>query len=178
MRDVCEPPTSSDLETSALIQGLGSHDPTERERLRKLIIERGHGAVIPLLHALKSSSETMCWEAVKALAEIRDPAAANALAEALDHDQQSVRWVAAEGLVALGPEGLKQALVALLTRARSNWVRDGAHHVISHFAHQMRWKFLLPMLKQFDGYQPAVTLPPAALRALHVLQDRTVVRTE
>ena len=158
-----------------LVETLGSTSPTERERARKRLVAAGHVAVIPLLHQLKVPSDRMCWEAAKALSAIKDPASATALAETLDHTSHDVRWLAAEGLIALGSEGLKQTLVALLTKAKSNEVREGAHHVISHFAHRMSGKFLIPLLKRFDDFEPAVMVPPAALDALHELQNRTVI---
>lgn len=166
--------TLSTSEILKLVETLGSTSPIERERARKRLVAAGHEAVIPLLHKLKAPSEHVCWEAAKALSEIKDPASANALAETLDHASHDVRWLAAEGLIAVGSEGLKQTLIALLTKADSNGVRKGAHHVISHFAHRMSGEFLLPLLKLFDDFEPAVIVPLAALDALHKLQNRTM----
>ena len=165
-------------EILTLVETLGSTSPTEREHARKSLVAAGHEAVIPLLHKLKAPSDHVCWEAAKALSEIKDPASANALAETLDHASHDVRWLAAEGLIAIGSEGLKQTLVALLTKAKFNGVREGAHQVISHFAHRMSGKFLMPLLKRFDGFEPAVMVPPAALDALHELQNRSVTSRE
>ena len=158
----------------SLVETLGSTSPTERERARKRLVATGHEAVIPLLHKLKAPSDHVCWEVAKALSEIKDPASANALADTLEHANHDVRWLVAEGLIAVGSEGLKQTLIALLTKANSNAVREGAHHVISHFAHRVSGKFLVPLLKRFDDFEPAVMVPPAALDALHELLDRTV----
>lgn len=166
--------SESEIDVFPLVQKLGSVDPIECLESRESLVAIGHRALIPLLHALRHLSPPACWEATKVLATLKDPAAANALADALDHDHQGVRWLAAEGLIALGKEGLKQTLVTLLTKAHSNWVREGAHHVIRHFAHRISGRFLLPLLDLFDGFEPAVTLPLAALEALHELRDREV----
>ena len=163
--------TQPTKEILTLVETLASASPTERERARKRLVATGHEAVIPLLHKLNAKSDHVCWEAAKALSEIKDPASANALAETLDHANHDVRWLAAEGLIAIGSEGLKQTLVALLTKAKSNGVREGAHHVISHFAHRMSGKYLLPLLKRFDDFEPAVMVPLGALDALHEMQN-------
>jgi hypothetical protein len=59
------------------------------------------------------------WEAAKALSEIADPLAATALVNALEDDDADIRWVASEGLTALGRDGLEPLLAALLERAGS-----------------------------------------------------------
>ncbi len=165
-------------EISAFVKDLHSKDPMKRKRARENLVAAGQNAVIPLLHKLKDPDGQVSWEAAKALVAIKDPASATALAEALDHDDHDVRWLAAEGLVRIGSEGLKEALVALLTHSQSNYVRAGAHHVISHFAHRMSGEYLKPLLILFDGFEPAVTVPPAALNALHELQHRTTTRSK
>ncbi len=167
-------PATDDIES--LIKSLGSASPAARMRARKRLVAAGHAVVIPLLHKLKARSDQMCWEAAKALSEIKDAASADALAETLDHANHDVRWLAAEGLIAIGQEGLKQTLMALLTRAKSICVREGAHHVISHFAHRMSGNYLIPVLRDLENFEPAVLAPPAALDALHEMQNRKAAR--
>lgn len=170
-----ESPSTEALGCGAPIASLDSSDPTKRERARRELEQMGSAAVIPLIDALKCTSSRVCWEAAKALAAIKDPAAANALADALDHDDHSVRWTAADALIALGAEGLKQTLVTLLTNARSYPLREAARHVISHFAHRFSGESLRPLLARFNAYEPAVALPPAALRVLHEMERETEI---
>jgi len=153
------------------IDRLGSNNPTERERARNGLVKVGHDAVIPLIHELTSASNRTCWEATKALKAIGDPAAATALAENLDHDASDVRWVTAEALIALGRQGLRQALVTLLTKSASSDLRRAARHVIWHFAHRPSGYLLRPLLARFNAFQPAVAVPPAALKALHEMEQ-------
>lgn len=98
-----------------LIADLTNSDLKQRLSAQYNLITRGHAAVPALLDALKDSSDPhMRSNAAHVLAVIADPAAAEGLATALDDDEDPVRWVAAEGLIALGPVGLAAALQALL----------------------------------------------------------------
>jgi HEAT repeat protein len=118
---------------------------------------------------LKEPSERTCWEAAKILGAIGDPAAADALAELLDHENHDIRWVAAESLIAIGREGLKQVLMLLLSKADSVAVQKGAHHVVSRFAREQPDESLNSLMASFDSFEPAVAIPYAAFRALHNL---------
>ena len=157
-------------EVVPLLKALENRDPVKRERARAALVALGHEAVIPLLRMLKSPKHHIRWEAAKTLSEIRDPSTATALAKELDHDDHDVRWMAAEALIALGNDGLKQTLAALLTDAESVRVRESAHHVLSHFASRKSKAYLKPVLAAYRGYEPAVTIPPAALKAYHALK--------
>ena len=172
MKNPLETGQSTPQDVNSLADALGSSDPAERERTREALVAAGHAAIIPLLIKLYSPIDHVCWEAAKALCAIKDPAAADALVEVLDHENDEVRWVAAQALIALGPEGLKQTLYALLTKAHSIDVRKGAHHVVAHFAQRMSGSFLKPLLASFGGFEPAVEIPLAALNALHELQQQ------
>ena len=154
------------------IEALHSDDPVMREKARNALITAGSVAVVPLLQRLKDPADHVCWEAAKALGAIGDPAASNALVELLDHPNHDVRWVAAEALIALGRDGLRQLLMALLTRANSIWLQKSAHHVLAQLADRKSGDFLKPLLEKFNAFEPAVAIPPAALRALHELQKQ------
>jgi HEAT repeat protein len=153
-----------------LIASLASNDPAVRQRSREALVHSSRAAVIPLIAELESPSSRVCWEAAKALGEIKDPAAATALAENLSHHNGDVRWATANALIALGAAGLKQTLTALLTKASSVHTRQAAQHVISHFAHLYLGEHLLPLLMKFHAYEPGVAIPPAALHVLHEME--------
>ena len=110
---------ATDTHIAQLIAALGSKDPHKRERSREALVSAGHAALIPLIEKLTSTDDQVCWEAAKALGEIKDPAAAKDLAETLDHNSGDVAGLPLESLIALGTEGLKQTLIVLLTKAGS-----------------------------------------------------------
>ncbi len=159
----------SSKSVAALIGALESRDTVQRIAARQGLQRMGKAAVVPLVQKLSDPHDLTVWEAAKALEAIADPAAAKALVEALDHGNPGVCWVAAEALVALDREGAQQVLMALLTHADSVWLRKGAHHVLSIYAQHHSAEFLRPLLALFGGFEPGVTIPPAALDALHEL---------
>jgi len=160
--------TAQSVERS--IAELGSQDLMTRQRARAGLVAIGREAVTPLIEELKSPASHVCWEAAKALGEIKDPSAAKPLVETLQHVDGDVRWVAAEALIALETSGLKATLSALLTKADSVPLQRGARHVISHFAHCKSGEFLKPLLARFRAFEPAVAIPPAAFNALNSME--------
>jgi len=160
------------LDVIASLEALRSDDPVIREKARNVLITAGSAAVVPLAQSLKDPADHVCWEAAKALGAIGDPAAASALVETLEHPNHDVRWVAAEALPALGRDGLKQVLMALLTKSGSSWVQKSAHHALAKLADHKSGYFLKPLLEKFDAFEPGVAIPPAALRALYKLEKQ------
>ena len=156
----------------ALIDELTGHDPVVREKAREALMAIGKPAVPPLIQLLAHSRPHVRWEAAKALCGIADPIAATALVNALDDVDSDVRWVAAEGLVALGREGLQPLLAALLERAQSSWFRQAAHHVCHTLAAKRKLgPILRPLLAAFGRYEPQVAVPLAAYTALSKLRE-------
>jgi hypothetical protein len=83
-----------------LIAKLDNRDGLIRQRARIALVRIGEPAVDPLIEVLNNRQGYAHWEAAKALSQIGRPKATQALVEALQDDQFSIRWLAAEGLVA------------------------------------------------------------------------------
>ena len=113
----------------SLLDGLASRDPVVREKARESLVVVGKPAVPWLIPLLSHRKLQIRWEAAKTLCDIADPIAATSLVNALDDSEGDVRWLAAEGLAALGLDGLQPLLAALIERAQSSWFCEGAHHV-------------------------------------------------
>ena len=112
---------------------LSNPSSVERRRARVALIELGDEAVPALIAALADASLIVRQEAVKALEAIGDDAAARALIKALQDQDASIRWLAAEALAHLGPVGLKPLLEALAHDSGLTWLREGAHHVLRFY---------------------------------------------
>ena len=108
-----------------LLSDLAGGNPVVRERARETLVAIGKPVVPALIQMLSYRRPLARWEAAKALCGIADPLAATALVNALDDEDDEVRWVAAEGVAALGGYGLAALLAELLERARSSWFRQG-----------------------------------------------------
>jgi HEAT repeat protein len=111
------------------------------------------------------------WEAAKALCGIADPIAASALVNALEDRDGDVRWLAAEGLAALGRDALQPLLAALLEGTKPSWLYEGAHHICHTLVTRKRLgPILRPLLAALKQSEPEVTVPPAAYTAMSRLR--------
>ena len=125
-----------------------------------------------LIRLLSHRKPHVRWEAAKALCGIADPIAASALVNALDDRDGDVRWLAAEGVAALGRDGLQPLLAALLQRAKSGWFCEGAHHVCHTLVKRKKLgPILRPVLAALEQSEPEVAVPPAAYTALSRLRE-------
>ena len=157
---------------SSLVAGLASPEPMVRTKARKVLVAIGKLAVPSLIPLLSHRKPHVRWEAAKALCGIADPIAAFALVNALDDRDGDVRWLAAEGVAALGQEGLQPLLAALLQRAESGWFREGAHHVCHTLIKRKKLgPILRPLLAALKQAEPEVAVPPAAYAALSELRE-------
>lgn len=155
----------------SLLDSLASRDPVVREKARESLVVVGNPAVPSLIPLLSHRKLHVRWEAAKTLCGIADPIAATALVNALDDSEGDVRWLAAEGLAALGCDGLQPLLAALLERAQSSWFCEGAHHVCHVWTKKKKVGTILrPVLAALEQAEPAMGVPPAAYIALSKLR--------
>ena len=156
----------------SLVTGLASPDPTVRTKARKALVAMGKLTVPSLIPLLSHRKPHVRWEAAKALCGIADPIAAFALVNAMDDRDGDVRWLAAEGVAALGRDGLQPLLAALLQRAQSSSFCEGAHHVCHTLVKRRKLgPILRPLLAALGQSEPEVAVPPAAYAALSKLRE-------
>lgn len=156
-----------------MIERLGSADAAERESARRVLIEQGTPAIGPLIDALSSAQTHIRWEAAKALEALAPPDATIALVSCLEDRDEGVRWVASEALAAIGRPAFAPLLQALVYSPKSEWLRQGAHHVLHH-ARLRSDPISAPLLAALESEEPELKVPPAAydgLRKLGVLKD-------
>lgn len=154
---------------NSLIVILGSKDGLARQRARHSLIAIGQPAVSALIEALTDPNGHRRWEAAKTLGQLRDPSAATALVRAMEDQDFGVRWLAAEGLIALGRAGLVPVLQALAKHSDSVWLREGAHHVCRMLLDQGLHDLVTPVLAALDGVEPVLEAPRAAQAVLKAL---------
>lgn len=153
----------SDIPT--LVAALASGNGMVREQARKSLIALGKPAVKPLAATLQSRDRQVRWEAAKALRCLCDPESASALVEALGDERIGVRWLAAEGLIALEHEGLGPLFAALLDAKNADRLGEGAHHVLHDLSKKLG-DWFLPVLHAIDDAEPSIAVPIAAFAAL------------
>jgi len=153
----------------SLVAALASPDRVTRQTARETLVAVGHPAVGPLIPLLDDRHDHVRWEAAKSLADLGDPAAAQALVQTLEDRDAGIRWLAAEGLIKMHRASLKPLFQALIERPDSPWLREGAHHVLHDLAKMGLAEGALPVLAALEGIEPSATVPSAARRALDTL---------
>ena len=157
---------------SSLIADLASPDAAVRMKAREAIVVIGKPVVPSLIRLLSHRKPHIRWEAAKALCSIADPLAASALVNAMDDRDGDVRWLAAEGVAALGRDGLQPLLAALLERAKSSCMCEGAHHICHTLVKRKKLgPILRPLLVALKEPEPEVAVPSAAYAALSKLRE-------
>jgi HEAT repeat protein len=158
-------------EIDSLIAELADDHGSARQGARESLVMIGKPAVAPLIAALQHPNWRIRWGAAKALGQIGDPAAADALVKMLEDERSGVRWLAAEGLIALECDGLATLLEALIHHSDSEWLREGAHHVIHSLTEQVPdlCHLLAPVSAALGDIEPVLEVPPAARTALDAL---------
>lgn len=149
-----------------LLSKLGNRRAADRQRAREDLVAIGEPAVPGLIGMLSSPARMERWEAAKALAEIAEPTSAAALVRSLEDDDGDVRWIAAEGLIALGRHALVPLLEALITRTGSPWILTGAHHILIELRKQKGLREVEPVLEALAGPAREVAAPVAAWHEL------------
>ncbi|HEX5621235.1 MAG TPA: HEAT repeat domain-containing protein [Solirubrobacteraceae bacterium] len=102
------------MSTPELIDRLASSDFNERAKALAALVQQGRAAAPALTQALAASDDGIRIQAARALAEIGDPATADALAAATGDANADVRAHAAVGLAHIGDDRALDALIATI----------------------------------------------------------------
>jgi HEAT repeat protein len=149
----------SPADIDALIADLTCDDVLKCQTARRTLVEMGSPAVAPFIKALSSPIHWVRWEAAKGLGEIGDPAAIDALVQAMEDLNFDVRWLAAEGLIRIGSDSVVPLLKALIHRPDSVKMRMGVHHVLHDLSTDESKELLQPLLTALDNLEsPEVPL--------------------
>jgi HEAT repeat protein len=155
---------------SSLVSDLGSKDGFVRVRARQALVMIGKKAVAPLEDALSSKDAWKRWEAAKALGQIGDPEATNILINALEDDVFDVRWLASEALITIGRPALAPLMRRLSEKADSQWIREGAHHVLHGIVLEDLREALIPVRNALEDPEASLEVPFAAEKVLKILK--------
>ena len=155
----------------SLLSALADAEGLLREKAREELVALG-APVVPLLtETLWAHEGRAHFEAAKALSQIAHPVSVPAFVALLCDQDPGVRWVAAEGLVAVGPASLKLLLKQLMELPGDKALRDGGHHVLKGLgAGSKELKDTLkPVTAACVASDPGDVLPPAAEAALKAI---------
>jgi hypothetical protein len=162
-----------DAEIKSLINRLSSRNRTTRSEARESLRLLGHTAVDYLSELLTDKKKINRWEAVKTLVEISDPHSGALFLFALKDEDPGIRWLAAEGLISLGKQGVITTLEGLISNFDSVYFRHGAHHVFKEYSKKHPSpeikKLLSSLLRSDSGFYS----PVMALRLLRKFRKDT-----
>lgn len=170
-KDEIQNNTAENAKLQALLGKLNCDVSVECQKARRSLVAMGSAAIPYLVKALASKKRWVRWEAAKALGQIGDSTATEALVIALEDKSFDIRWLAAEGLISIGLPAMMPLLRELTKNADSVWLREGAHHVLHDMNRADLDDILRPVLAALDGPEPVLEVPAAANAALEALQE-------
>jgi HEAT repeat protein len=164
-RDLATPRT-----VRALVADLTCSDGFNRLMARRALAYLGKPAVSELTRSLESQEALRRWEAAKVLSQIGDAAATVALIKALTDKVFDVRWLAAEGLIAVGRSVAPALLREVMKNPESIALREGAHHVLHDINNENIAAAINPVLKALEDSEATLEVPLVARRAIETLE--------
>lgn len=164
----------SNKSSKELIVALGSADGMIRHESRQALVHKGEKAVDDLIRVFKENVGPLHFEAAKALSQIGSPKAVQTFIEALEDEEFIVRWVAAEGLCAIGVEVINPLLNILKHHSDTILLREGIHHVFYDFVsrklvNEKTSEILKAVLASYSHLEVEISISVAAKKALDSL---------
>ena len=147
----------------SLVTALENPSRSDHRKIRQQLLNCGDACVPVLEKMLSSEVAHTRWEAAKTLGALHDEATISALLRCLEDEDIGVRWVASEGLIAMGRTCIKPLMQALTERFHSIWLREGAQHILRSLRNLgMLHQNELTVLEALEGIEPVMTVPWAA----------------
>jgi HEAT repeat protein len=157
-----------------LAAGLNDPDSRRRAEVREQLLVLGRAAIPVFLAALVDRNANARWQAAKALSKLHDPDTAPDLMDAMEDDDFGVRWLAAEGLIAMGPACLETVLQGVTSCFESIRMREGARHVLHALVDSgYHDEAIEKLLHALQGLGTAAEAAWAAEKALEKLNRET-----
>jgi len=153
-----------------LLNDLAKGDITARRQARERLMSIGEPALPELLEGLARGEFQLRWEIAKTLGEMRLPGSIPALIEALEDDEQDVRWLAAVALAKLEEEAILLLLEALIANSDSGFLRQGTHHVLTTYRDKDLDEALMRVRDALGPMENPVDVIPVAQKALRALR--------
>ena len=153
-----------------LILDLKSKSGLKRQNARETLVSIGAPAVSYLAELIDRPSATLRWEIVKTLGQIADPDSASFFITSLYDKDEEVRWLAAEGLIALGATARVPLLRGMVKNSKSAWLRRGAHHYFRAMREIERSSRYDKLLSALESEDPKLSTPIAAEKLLKAIE--------
>ena len=150
----------------SLIRELMSEDGVVRNSARFELVKIGEPAIDFLAKLVNNSEDHVRWEAIKTMGEIESPLSIPFLVDALVDEVSSVRWLAAEGLIALKNQGLKAVLEVLIERKKSFIMYQSVHHVLHDLNKELKDSKITELISLLESATEKFRIPGLAKEIL------------
>jgi len=151
-----------DREIQSLIKDLQSKDGLARQYAREKLVSMGRKVAERLADLLNHPDVILRWEAVKTLSQIADPDSIPLLITALYDKDEDIRWVAGEGLIAIGFPVINPLLDELIKNPGSFFLRKGAHHFFTGSHDYRDYPEISDLISALDAPNAKINTPGAA----------------
>lgn len=153
-----------------LINALDSVDYEVRQKAKRALLELDRETITqPLIEAVYSNTQRMCWEAVSLLTQLREGRAIPAFGDALRSKNAMLAQVAARSLVTFGTRSVPVLVEALEDTA--NMTRVQIVKALEEIGGPMAVPALLRLLESTDSSVVRYT----TIDALSVLGDASII---
>ncbi len=157
-----------------LLDTLRGDDGMGRKRARETMVLIGDEIVPEMQALLAEGTKRERWEAAKTLAALVDPSSLDTLIDLLAERESDIRWIAADGLIALGPRVVVPLLKSLLAGPPTRGQAEMSGRVLRKLASEndVLGEIVAPVLEVMETPDPGV-LQPRVSQALSDLDRIT-----
>lgn len=149
-----------------LLTNLSNEDGIVRKSARELLTQIGEQAIGFLGELLQAPKHITRWEAVKTLSQIHNQLSIPYLINAMEDEDDDIRWLAAEGLISLGKESVEPLLKTLIENYPSIYLRMGVHHVLKILLDRGQFVDTGRLLDKIIKFEDESEIPVAANESL------------
>lgn len=160
-----------------LLSTLGGANGMKRKEARETVVLIGDRAAHDVAALLDGPGKKVRWEAAKILAAMVEPSSLPTFLALLRDHESDLRWIAADGLIALGPRSVVPLLESLLNGAPVKGQAEMSARVLRNLAtdNEVLARIVAPVLEALKD--PVVVDPvivqPRVSQALSDLSKAT-----
>ena len=161
-----------DKSLKILLENLSNTDGLVRRSARDVLVRLGANVIGFLGQLIEAPKYITRWESVKSLAEMHNPLAIPWLMNALEDESDDIRWLAAEGLIALGKDSVEPVLKRLIEKYPSIETREAEKHILKVLQSRDIFYDTVGLINIINHHKDESEIPTTAKAALDAWRYR------